>query len=146
MTTTSIFLVIFGFIIVKHAMDTKAKHDRERLRLIEEALRAGNLDDRSRAELMGTLTGRKPEPRYQAPNMKRNPDDAGFFLKLIAFVGWIGFCVGISFFILCMNNYRFEFLAVPATILSCAGFGLVTYPFVIRELNATRRNPAGQRP
>jgi hypothetical protein len=147
LSTVSIIAVIFIFVLIKHTMDTKAKQDRERLRLIEEALRSGNLDDRSREELMGTLTGRRQSaPKPHAPVMARNPNDVGFFMKFTAFIGWISFCIGISFFILCANSHNYEFLMVPATILGCAGFGLVTYPFVIRELNAPHRNPAEQRP
>jgi hypothetical protein len=145
-TATIFIIVIFAFIIVRHGMDTKAKQERERLRLIEEALRAGNLDDQSRALLMSTLTGRKPQPHQRAPATPRNPNDIGFFMKFTAFIGWISFCIGAAFFILCINSHQYEFLAVPGTILGCAGFGLVTYPFVIRELNSPRRNPAGQRP
>lgn len=147
-TTTSIILVIFVFVLIKHAMDTKAKQDRDRFRLIEEALRSGNLDDRSREELMGTLTGRKPAPPPQptATAMARNPNDVGFLMKFIAFIGWLTFCIGISFVIICASSHGNDYLAVPATILSCAGFGLVTYPFVIRELNSPRRHPADQRP
>ncbi len=145
---TSIIITIFVFVIVKHAMDTKAKQDRERLRLIEEALRSGNLDDRSREELMGTLTGRKPTEasRPSGAPTARNPDDVGFWMKVIAFVGWLAFCVGMSFVIICASSRGYEFLGVPAAVLSCGGFGLVTYPFVIRELNSPRRHPAQQRP
>jgi hypothetical protein len=146
LTTTSIIAVIFVFVIIKHGMDTKAKQDRERLRLIEEALRQGNLDDKSREELMGTLTGRKPQPRPdRAPAPRpRSPHDVGFFLKFLAFIGWLGFCVGMSFVIVVANFREYEFLAIPATILSCSGFGLVTFPFVIRELNSPRRGIAAE--
>lgn len=139
----SIIAVILVFMLIKHGMDTKAKHDGERLRLVEESLRQGGLDDKSREELMGTLTGRRPQQPWSArPVRVRSPHDVGFFLKFLAFIGWLGFCVGISFVIIVANFRDYEFLAVPATILSCSGFGLVTFPFVIRELNSPRRGIA----
>ena len=147
MTTASIIAVIFVFVIIKHGMDNKAKHDRERLRLVEEALRQGNLDDRSRAELMGSLTGhnRPANPTPPPPPRVKSPHDVGFFLKFLAFLGWLSFCVGISFVIVAnsFSGYYTSF-AVPATILCCSGFGLVTYPFVIRELTSPRRDQAAE--
>ena len=78
--------------------------------------------------------------------MARNPNDVGFFMKFVAFIGWITLCVGVSFVILCVNEPQLRLtLRSPRRSCPVLGFGLVTYPFVIRELNAPRRNPAEQR-
>ena len=141
-TTATILAVIFVFVIIKHAMDAKAKQEKDRLRVIEEALRAGALDDTSKEDLLATLSGRRPAPRATAI---RNPNDAGFFMKFVAFIGWMALCTGGGLAITGVNDRSYEELLVPAWILLCVGFGLVTYPFVIRELNSPRRSHAEQR-
>ena len=83
--------------------------------------------------------------------MREDPNRVGFLMKLIAFVGWMSFCLGIAFVIVCNVSRYYHGLELPATILTCVGFGLVTYPFVIRELQAPRRTapvgaPRGQQP
>ena len=130
---------IFVFVLIKSAMDNRAKSAQEKLRVLEEALRAGNLDEQAKQDLMETLTGRKS----RAPVAAARPTaGVGFLLKFIAFVGWTSLCLGVAFLIL-VNNYRgWEDLEVVAVLLPCVGFGLVTYPFVIRELQSPPRQRA----
>jgi hypothetical protein len=130
-------LPIFGFVLLKTWMDHRAKRDGEKLRVLEEALRIGGLDDAAKQELMQTLTGRRPA--HRAPG---NPGEVGIVLKLLAFVGWLALCVGIAFVILVVNFRMPEELGIAAAVLPCVGFGLVTYPFVVRELQATPRRHA----
>ena len=128
---------IFAFILIKHAMDTHAAHEQEKLRLLEEALRQGNMDEKSKEDLMESLTGRRPSspptPPPAVPQRPRGPNEVGFFLKFLAFIGWLSLCTGIAFLIL-WANFNTRSLEIPAVLLTCIGFGLVTFPFVIREL------------
>ena len=130
---------IFVFILIKTAMDNRAKSAREKLRVLEEALRAGNLDDQAKQDLMETLTGRNVKA---SPAPAPQPTQVGFLLKFIAFLGWTSLCLGVAFLIL-VNNFRgWEELEIAAVLLPCVGFGLVTYPFVIRELQSPQRHRA----
>ncbi len=86
---------------------------------------------------MVSLTGRRPStpptPPPAASRRPRSPHEVGFFLKFLAFIGWLALCTGIAFVILAVN-YHNSSLRIPAALLTCIGFGLVTFPFVIREL------------
>ena len=136
MTLTWFLIPIFVFVLLKHGMDTKAKQDAEKLRVLEEALRSGGLDQQSKEDLMVSLTGR---PRTPPPRPVKSPQHVGFFLRFLAFIGWLGFCTGMAFVIIVTNFSGFDFLCLPATLLPCIGFGLVTFPFVLRELQSTSR-------
>lgn len=146
-----IFLVVLAsltFGLIKQWMDGRARRESERLRMLEEALKRGDLDDVTRDELVEALTGRQRTPGAPpAAAYPANPDAIGWLLKLGTFVGWMALCLGVTFFILVSSSYEFQYLGLPAAILSCAGFAMVTFPFVLRELQASPRRRAGeQRP
>ncbi|MCB9888473.1 MAG: hypothetical protein H6836_02765 [Planctomycetes bacterium] len=136
---TGLFATVFAFALIKHAVDVRAKQQSDRLRVLETALKTQNLDTETRGELLEALTGRR---RSQDPAV---PSPVGVFMKFVAFVGWLSLCIGIAFAILAAYTGKHGF-EIPATMLPCIGFGLVTYPFVVRELSApvTRRQPSGQ--
>ncbi|MEE2888787.1 MAG: hypothetical protein VX951_15260 [Planctomycetota bacterium] len=155
-----VVLVSMTFGLVKHWMDGRARRESERLRMLEEALKRGDLDDVTRDELVEALTGRGARcDEYGRPNTRRtpgappaaaypaNPDAIGWLLKLGTFVGWMALCLGVTFFILTSTSNELQYLGLPGAILSCAGFAMVTFPFVLRELQASPRRRAGeQRP
>ena len=69
------------------------------------------------------------------------PGQVSGFMKFILFVGWIGMLLGIAFAVIAANSRYGHDLELPAAILCCLGFGFVTYPFVVRELqNGGRRS------
>jgi hypothetical protein len=153
MSVTWFLVVIFAFVLIKHGMDTRARQQRDRMRLLEEALQNGDLDEHTRAELMEVLTGRysghssrTPPVPPVLPPAYRDPNRVGFIMRAIAFLGWMSVCLGIAFAILCNISRYYHDLEIPATILTCVGFGLVSYPMVIRELQTPRRASAAPQP
>ena len=143
-----VVLVSLTFGLVKHWMDGRAKRESERLRMLEEALKRGDLDDVTRDELVEALTGRRRTPEAP-PTAARpaSPDAIGWLLKLGTFVGWMALCLGVTFFLLTSTSNELQYLGLPGAILSCVGFAMVTFPFVLRELQASPRRRAGeQRP
>lgn len=144
-----LLLLIFAFVLTKQAMENRAKQERERLRLLEEALRHGDLDQKTREELAAVLTGQARRDRNR--DRQRHPAAAGagapgvsILHRLLAFGGWVSFCVGIAFLIAYGGHGDDEMLLTGA-LLSCLGFALVTYPFVIRELRAIDSDQASKR-
>ena len=75
--------------------------------------------------------------------MAAPPQSIGFILRFLAFLGWMSLCTGIAFVIIVANTGSSD-LEIPAAMLSLIGFGLVTFPFVIRELEGGRRQQAQQ--
>ncbi len=144
----SFFYIVFGFILIKVWMDNRSKQAQERLRVIDDALKRGDLDEASRDEMVQALTGRRvksrPVPQPQVPANPANPGAVGVLMKLVTFIGWMAFCVGMAFVIIVSSTHGYSDLELPATILSCAGFGMLTFPFVIRELQATPRRHASE--
>ena len=97
------------------------------------------MDDAAREDLVEVLTGRKRRrPATPAEGQ------VGLMTRFIVLVGWLALCLGVAFTILGVE-YRCEDYLLAGVILICAGFGLVTYTFVIRELQSgSRRRDAGQ--
>lgn len=136
--------IVLGFVLIKHWLDSRTKQASERLRVLEDALKRGNLDDVTREELVEALTGRRVKRSPAGVPMSVANNSSSVLMKIVAFVGWISFCLGMALVIVVNNTRGYPDLEVPATILSCVGFGLVTFPFVIRELQNSPRRHAGE--
>lgn len=122
--------------IVQSAVDNRAKAGQERIRVLEEALRAGDIDEQLKQDLVQSLSGRRVTANTTPPAK------VGFLVKLIAFIGWVSLSVGIAFLIIVesVSGWSGSAMRIPAVLLPCVGFGLVTYPFVIRELQSAPRH------
>ena len=85
------------FILIKQAMETRAKERSEKLRILEASLKQGDLDPATKEELMDVLTGhkrKKPAPPVHPPQR------VGFFMRAFAFLGWVALCLGGAFLII----------------------------------------------
>lgn len=138
-----ILTCIFGFILVKHAMDNASQEKQRKMDLLEEAVRSGALDQESKEQLMQGLAGQPRRARAERPaKPAKNPYAVGLFTRFMAFVGWMAMALGVAFAIIVNISYGNDYLDVPAAILCSVGFALTTYPFVIRELQA--RTPVAE--
>lgn len=136
-----ILTVIFVFAFFMRWMDVMAKDRQSRMKLLEEAVKAGNLDDEGRHELLAAVTGRRPRHRTQAPTSAPSPHRASLLERLLLFVGWMSFLVGVALLVYGIGmGRRGEDCFVGGIITGLAGFAFLTYPFVIRELES--RGPA----
>jgi len=124
----SILLIIFGFIAVMSISQNRAKERKERLRVIEEAIRSGNLGPDAQQDLVTELTGRRrPRPAPAVPS----PAARGRFLFGL---GWLGMFLGIGLMAI-GDRDTFE----PGAVIAAISFGFVSLPLAIRELDNRRR-------
>jgi hypothetical protein len=141
MTIVWILTIIFIFAFFMRWMDVMAKDRQTRMKLLEEAVKAGNLDEDGRHELLAAVTGRRVRRHKHAPVVAQSPLRATFLERVILFVGWLGFLVGVALFIWgLVAPYQSDDCVVAGIITGLAGFAFLTYPFVVRELES--RGPA----
>ena len=107
-----ILVPVFAYAALKVVLDHRANARAENLRLLEEALRNPALDRATIESLTHQLTGRRP---------LRSPG-AGPAMTFVLSIGWVALFVGIG-----------------GIITAITGFGLVTWPFALRELEARRQ-------
>ncbi|MBI5853118.1 MAG: hypothetical protein HZB39_19070 [Planctomycetes bacterium] len=124
-------VLIFGFIVTVSAISRRSKERRERLRILEEQLRAGNLDGPEKQRILEELTGRRfPEPAGTIAPPQR-PFSA---VARVAFgIGWMMIFLAVG---LLLSGGRDE--TQGATIVGPLGFALVTLPIALRELESDR--------
>ena len=139
-----LMLLVFG--LVYRWLDHRAKQAAERLRVLEDALKRGDLDRMTREEIVEALTGRRGRPDTPDPG----PGSSHWAMSLSGFLGWMCLCLGVMFCFLLASNILPGVLDATGTaytgaILCAVGFGLVSFPLVWRELQRpSRRNPREQ--
>lgn len=110
-------------------IESRRKHQSENARLLEEALKNPALDRATLETLTYQLTGKRP---LRGPHENKSG-----FLAFVLALGWIGLFTGIGLLIGGeLENDRD--LATAGWIVGLVGFGFVTYPFALRELEARR--------
>jgi|SRR5712671_2629700 len=118
------------FVIVLVSLGLRAKARSERLRVLEAALEAGA--DRATVEALAyQLTGRKPVAPV-AP-----PVPGSRFQALLLALGWLTMFAGLGVWVLSLLVHSHE-TGAAGVLTALVGFGLVTYPFALRELEARR--------
>ena len=131
MEVGTILIAIFAFVIIKGHSEQRAKERARKLQLLEDAIKSGNIDRDLIQELAATFSGKRPAPA--TPAVERRPRGT-WFLAL----GWIGIFVGLGVAGLGSFNSR-EQLVGTGLLVSLISFGITTYPFALRELEARRR-------
>lgn len=124
-----IFVPIFGFVLAKTVLEQRATARTENVRLLEEALKNPSLDRTTIESLAWQLTGARP-PRSAGP---------GRLLALVLALGWITLFAGIGVCVLGKLTAATDVVA-GGVITALVGFGLVTYPFALRELEARHKS------
>lgn len=128
MEVVYILIPVFAFVVLKIVLDHRATARAENLRLLEEALRNPALDRAMIESLTHQLTGRKP----------LRSQGAGPGMTLVLSVGWVALFVGIALLVI-SGMFHLEGFAVAGIITAISGFGLVTWPFALRELESRRQ-------
>jgi hypothetical protein len=129
----SILALIFFFVVFITGMQTRAKERRERLRIIEEAIRSGNLEPQAQDELVQELTGRRIRRHDLQPRPAWNPS------RLLFGLGWLGLFVGVGVLIVGGVIGEDEALAAGG-IISAISFGVMSLPMAMRELDRKGQN------
>jgi hypothetical protein len=123
-----ILIPIFVFVLVKIVIDQRAAARADNVRLLEEALKSPHIDRATIESLTYQLTGHRA-PRHAGQSR---------FLAFVLAVGWIALFAGIGLWIASsvVHNGGMELGGILTAII---GFGIVTYPFALRELEARRQ-------
>ena len=123
-----VLATIFLFALCKGWMDSRTQARTERVKLLEEALKNPAIDRATIESLTYQLTGAR-NPRVNL-GMQR-------LMAVILAIGWFGLFTGIGVWV--FGDIANEQDAVAGGIITTiASFGLVTYPFALRELEARR--------
>lgn len=123
-----ILIPIFVFVLLKMVLDQRANARSENVRLLEEALKNPALDRATIESLSFQLTGARP-PRSSGPTRA---------MAMLLAIGWIALFTGLG--IAAIGGIVGEDEAIGGGVLtSIIGFGFVTYPFALRELEARRQ-------
>ena len=119
---------IFVYLLFRTAMEQRAQARADNVRLLEEALKSPHLDRPTIESLTFQLTGHRARPGA----------GPGKLMALVLALGWLALFTGGGLWIageLCHDHELF----VAGVITAIVGFGLVTYPFALRELEARRQ-------
>ena len=120
-------VVIFVFALIKTWLDQRAQARAERVRLLEEALKNPAIDRPTIESLTYQLTGAR-SPRAAG---------SGRMMAGILALGWLATFAGVGLWV--MGEWTHDNDVVAGGIITAIiGFGFVTYPFALRELEARR--------
>lgn len=122
-----ILIPIFAFVLIKNVLEQRGQARTEHLKLLEEALKNPAVDRQTLETLTFQLTG------------KRSVRPASnWFLAFVLAIGWISLFVGAALWVVGgLQNH--DELILAGVVAAIAGFGFVTYPFALRELDARRQ-------
>lgn len=129
MEVVLIVVVVFGASIILSMINQRQKRVSENTKLLEQALKNPALDRATLETLTYQLTGKQP---------LRNAPRGNGFLALILGLGWIALFTGIGLLIGANVSSYDRDMDMAGWIVGLIGFGLVSYPFALRELEARR--------
>lgn len=149
-----VLIVIFMFVVVIVLINNRAKERQSRLKVLEEALKNGNLDERTRQDLVDALSDRPrsraphqdpPQPTpaaaYSAPAAPAPAPPRSSGMARFAFaIGWLSLFLGIA--LLAMDD-RDCFYA--GMIVAFSGFALMSLPIAVRELDREKPEKSSRR-
>jgi hypothetical protein len=128
MELSYILTPIFSFVLLKMMLENRSKAREDNVRLLEEALKNPALDRATIESLAYQLTGAR-SPRSAGPSR---------MMAMLLAVGWIALFSGLGVWLI--GELISQQGAVAGGLLtSIVGFGLVTYPFALRELEARQK-------
>ncbi|MCA8948304.1 MAG: hypothetical protein KDE27_02305 [Planctomycetes bacterium] len=110
-------------------IESRRKRHSENTRLLEQALKNPALDRATLETLTFQLTGQKP--------LRNAPPPRGGFLAVVLAFGWITLFTGIGLLISGEFGHDRD-LSMAGLIVGLIGFGFVSYPFALRELESRR--------
>ena len=122
-----VLITIFVFALIKGWMDARVQARTERVKLLEEALKNPAIDRATIENLTYQLTG--------ARSAKKQGTSA--LMAIVLALGWIALFTGIGVWVFAEIVKEKDALA-GGVVTAIVGFGLVTYPFALRELEVRR--------
>lgn len=127
-------LLVFAFVLIVVIAQNRAREKREKLRILEEALRSGNLDEATRQELVGELTGRSRDRREEQRLRERvERRGSSVWSKLLFALGWVALFLGVGLMVIDQPD-TFE----AGVLVGVGGFAAMSLPLAIREFDRDR--------
>ena len=133
---------ILFFVLILRLIETEQRKHRDRMRLMEQALKGDvDLDPALKEELIGSISGRRRRRRHGPP--QKVASQVGGGMKFLLFLGWITMFVGAGFLFASLEE---KDLVIPGFICLGIGLAFVTYPFAVADLEyrRARAQQAGQ--
>lgn len=128
MELSLILTPIFSFVLLKMMLEHRSKAREDNVRLLEEALKNPALDRATIESLAYQLTGAR-SPRTAGPSR---------MMALLLAVGWVALFSGLGIWLI-GEIIGQQGATAAGLFTSIVGFGLVTYPFALRELEARQK-------
>ncbi|HEX6813277.1 MAG TPA: hypothetical protein VF384_16770 [Planctomycetota bacterium] len=128
MELAAILVPICSFLVLKMLLDQRASARSQNIRLLEEALKNPQVDRALIESLTFQLTGSRP-PQSNRP---------GRFMAVVLAIGWLSLFTGLGIMAIGSMIRGGDETVAAGALVSIIGFGLVTYPFALRELEARR--------
>lgn len=128
MELVAILVPICLFILLKMMLEQRATARTQNVRLLEEALKNPAMDRGTIESLTYQLTGHRP-PRSNHPSR---------FMAVVLAVGWLALFTGIGIMAIGSMLPGEDEVCAAGALVAIIGFGLVTYPFALRELEARK--------
>lgn len=128
MELSFILVPILAFVLLKGYLEQRAAARQDRVRLLERALANPSLDRATIETLTFQLNGVRPA-RQQG---------SGRFLAFLLAMGWLTLFSGLGIWML-GHLLEQEGATGAGVMVAVIGFGLVTYPFALRELESRQR-------
>ncbi|MBP8299734.1 MAG: hypothetical protein KA020_05165 [Planctomycetes bacterium] len=128
MELSLILTPIFSFVLLKMMLEHRSKAREDNVRLLEEALKNPALDRATIESLAYQLTGAR-SPRTAGPSR---------MMALLLAVGWVALFSGLGIWLI-GEIIGQQGATAGGLLTSIVGFGLVTYPFALRELEARQK-------
>ena len=122
----SLVAVVFLFTYAKSQSELKAKERERKMELLEQALANPSVDRATIQTLTQQLTGAKP-----------GGDARSTTLAWLLAVGWLTLFSGLGVWVLGLATDE-EQVSSVGLLVSVIGFGFITYPFALRELESRR--------
>jgi hypothetical protein len=126
-TILSILVLVFLFQLGKAQMEQRSKERERQLQALEKALANPSIDRATLQQLAQQLTGAK------AP-MQRG----GVGLAWLLALGWLTLFTGAGIWMYGTLSPSEPDLDAAGVLVMVIGFGLVTYPFALREMESRR--------
>ena len=127
-----ILVVVFTFVLVKMVLEQRATARRDNLRVLEEALKNPAIDRPTLENLTYQLTGRQSA---------RSHEHSPWFGRLqpwILAIGWGCLFSGVALWVVGEMLGKHDAI-ITGVVTGVLGFGFITYPFALRELEARRQ-------
>lgn len=127
-----ILFVVFTFVLVKMVLEQRATARRDNLRVLEEALKNPAIDRATLENLTYQLTGRRSSRSHEGDSWLAR------LQPWILALGWGCLFCGVAIWVVGEMIHRDEAIVI-GVVTGVLGFGFITYPFALRELEARRQ-------